>query len=38
MSLKLSNCVDPVRCWQLASGVLGIYISYLVTGIVHEGM
>ncbi len=36
--MKLANYVDPVRCWQLLSGVLGIYISYLVTGIIHEAM
>ena len=36
--MRLSNYVDPTRCWQLLSGVLGIYFSYLVTGIVHESM
>jgi hypothetical protein len=36
--MKLANLVDPTRCWQLTSGVLGIYFSYLVTGIIHESM
>jgi hypothetical protein len=36
--MKLANFVDPTRCWQLASGVMGIYITYLVTGIIHESM
>jgi hypothetical protein len=36
--MGLSNYVDPTRCWQLFSGVLGIYFSYLVTGLVHEAM
>lgn len=36
--MQLSNYVDPKRCWQLLSGVLGIYFSYLVTGLVHEAM
>jgi hypothetical protein len=36
--MRLSNYVDPSRCWQLFSGVLGIYLSYLVTGLVHESM
>lgn len=36
--MQLSNYVDPKRCWQLLSGVLGIYFSYLVTGLIHEAM
>lgn len=38
MKERLSKFVDPVRCYQLVSGVLGIYLSYLVTGIIHESM
>jgi hypothetical protein len=38
MKEKLSKFVDPTRCYQLVSGVLGIYLSYLVTGIIHESM
>jgi len=34
----LSNWVDPIRCWQLFSGVAGIYISYLATGFLQEKM
>ena len=36
--MGLSDYVDPTRCWQLLSGVLGIYVSYLVTGLAHESM
>ena len=36
--MSLSKYVDPIRCFQLISGVAGIYISYLVTGIIHESM
>jgi hypothetical protein len=36
--MKLSEYVDPVRCLQLITGVAGIYISYLITGVAHESM
>jgi drug/metabolite transporter (DMT)-like permease len=36
--MKLSELVDPTRCYQLVTGVLGIYITYLATGIIHESM
>jgi len=36
--MKLSDIVDPTRCYQLVSGVLGIYITYLVTGLIQESM
>jgi hypothetical protein len=36
--MKISDYVDPTRFWQLTSGVLGIYVTYLVTGVVHESM
>ncbi len=36
--MNLSKYVDPARCLQLVLGVAGIYISYLVTGVIHESM
>lgn len=36
--MKLTDLVDPTRLWQLASGVIGIYFTYLITGVVHESM
>lgn len=36
--MNLSKYVDPTRCFQLVSGVVGIYVSYLVTGVIHESM
>ena len=36
--MSISKYVDPTRCMQLITGVAGIYISYLVVGIVQESM
>jgi len=36
--MNLLRYVDPTRCLQLVTGVAGIYISYLLTGVVHESM
>jgi hypothetical protein len=36
--MNLSKYVDPARCLQLVLGVAGIYVSYLVTGVIHESM
>jgi len=33
--MKLSDIVDPTRCYQLITGVIGIYATYLVTGLAH---
>lgn len=33
--MALSKLIDPLRFWQLFSGIFGIYFSYLVTGVVH---
>ncbi len=30
--------VDPKRCYELVSGVAGIYLSYLVTGVIHQSL
>ena len=30
--------IDGTRALQLITGIAGIYISYLVTGIIHESM
>ena len=30
--------IDRTRALQLVTGIAGIYISYLVTGIIHESM
>lgn len=32
------SSIDTTRALQLITGVAGIYISYLVTGVVHESM
>ena len=36
--MKLSDYVDPTRCYQLVTGVIGIYFSYLLTGVIHESL
>jgi len=33
--MTIIKCVDPIRCYQLIIGVLGIYTSYLIAGILH---
>lgn len=38
IKMNISQYVDPKRCLQLVTGVVGIYFSYLVTGILHESM
>ena len=34
----LSKYVDPTRCFQLVTGVVGIYVIYILAGIIHESM
>jgi hypothetical protein len=36
--MQLSKYVDPKRCFELVSGVIGIYVMYLVAGVMHERM
>jgi len=34
--MTLTNWVDPKRCYQLVTGIVGIYFCYLSLGILHE--
>ena len=36
--MGFSDYIDPTRCYQLVTGIIGIYISYLTLGIVQESV
>lgn len=36
--MKLLNNIDPNKTFQLLTGIVGIYFSYLIAGIVDESM